>query len=275
MVVGFLDGRVGSGSEPLLSAEDAGVMYGEGVFETVLVHAGEPRDLAAHLARLANSARMLAFEIPEESDWHTGIRAVLQAWDGSDQVLRLVATRGSAGAGPTCYVTGTPVPETPVRQRVEGVSVLLLDRGFDGATAAVAPWLLTGAKTLSYAVHRAALRHAQANGADDVIFLGSDGAVLEGATSTVVVVRGHTLLTPPAGGVLDSITTARLIRAVRVAGWTTAYQRLTPEDLSTADGVFLISSVRLVAPVLSIDGLPRTGADLAPELLDQLGYPGP
>ena len=49
------------------------------------------------------------------------------------------------------------------------------------------PWLLAGAKTLSYAVNMAALRHAERHGAGDVIFVSSDGYVLEGPRSTVVI----------------------------------------------------------------------------------------
>ena len=78
--------------------------------------------------------------------------------------------------------------------------VLLLDRGFSAAEAEAAPWLLAGAKTLSYGVNMAALRYAAEHDADDVIFVGSDGAVLEAPTASVVVARGRTLLTPPSAG---------------------------------------------------------------------------
>ena len=219
------------------------------------MQAGEPRDLPEHLARLTASARMMDFEVPDDDAWLRGVEAVLGAGGETDLTLRLVATRGPAGGSPTCFVTGAPVAETVVRQRTEGVAVLLLDRGYAASEAVAAPWLLTGAKTLSYAVNMAALRHAHGNGADDVIFVGSDGAVLEGATSTVVVLRDRTLLTPPLNGVLETASPwCGLIRAAQADGWAAAYQPLTPDDLNTADGVFLVSSVRLVTPVVSIDG---------------------
>jgi len=276
MLVSLLDGRLVPSTAPLLRPDDAGVIRGDGIFETTLVVGGIPRDLDEHLERLGASAKMTDLVLPDAEAWQPGIAAVLGAWTGSDMVLRLIATRGPDHEGPTCYVTGATVSEIAERQRTEGVRTLLLDRGFSGSAAAAAPWLLAGAKTLSYAVNMAALRHAAAHDADDVIFVGSDGAVLEAPTASVVIARGHTLLTPPVAGVLAGITVLRLFRAARQAGWTTAFQPLVPADLAAADGVWLASSVRLLAPVLSIDGVPRTDAGLTVpmlRLLDCLDVP--
>ena len=271
-LIGLLDGRLVPSNEPLLRPDDAGVTRGDGVFETTLVVDGQVRDLDEHLARLARSAQLADLDLPADAAWKRGIEAVVDAWAGSGMALRLIATRGPEHGSPTCYVTGFPVSAAAVAQRRSGVRVLLLDRGLSGPDAAASPWLLTGAKTLSYAINMAALRYAAAHDADDVIFVGSDGGVLEAPTATVVVARGRRLLTPPLDGVLDSITTARLLGAARAAGWETAYQRLTVEDLADADGVWLVSSVRLLAPVVSIDGVPRSDAGLTGVLLGLLDF---
>ena len=77
---------------------------------------------------------------------------------------------------------------------------MLLDRGYDSDVAERAPWLLLGAKTLSYAVNMAALRYARKHGADDVIFTSSDGRVLEGPTSTVLLAHVEQTKAPAAHG---------------------------------------------------------------------------
>ena len=71
--------------------------------------------------------------------------------------------------------------------RTDGVAAMTLARGLPAEGAADMPWLLAGAKTLSYAVNMAALRHAERHGAGDVIFVSSEGYVLEGPRSTVVI----------------------------------------------------------------------------------------
>ena len=152
--------------------------------------------------------------------------------------------------------------------------MLLLDRGFAGVDAGKAPWLLAGAKTLSYAVNMAALRYARDNCAEDVIFLGSDGALLEAPTATVVAAFGDTLVTPAPEGVLDSITVRRLFAAARENDWHTKYRQMTAAELRRADGVWLASSVRLLAPVIAIDGTDLAPTRLTGRIAALLGVPG-
>ncbi len=274
-VAALLDGTPVDPRRPFLRPDDLGVLRGEGVFETTLVVDGLPRDLDEHLVRLAVSAEMTGIVVPPPDRWRSGVGAVIEAWSGGrEMVLRLVASRGPEHAGePVCYLLGTSLPVSSVRQRRSGVRVLLLDRGFTGDAARSAPWLLAGAKTLSYGVNMAALRYAREHDADDVIFLGSDGAVLEAPTASVVLARGRTLLTPPDDGILAGITVRRLFRAAHAAGWSAHTAPLVTADLHVADGLWLASSARLLAPVVAIDGRPRSNGGLTDELAALLDMP--
>jgi 4-amino-4-deoxychorismate lyase len=275
-VVALLDGTLIDPGEPLLRPDDLGVLRGEGVFETTLVVDGQPRDLDEHLVRLAVSAQMTRMVVPPPDEWRRGVQAAVAGWAGGrEMVLRLVASRGpEPAAEPVCYLLGAPLPVSSARQRRSGVRVLLLDRGFTADAAPAAPWLRAGAKTLSYGVNMAALRYAREHGADDVIFLGSDGAVLEAPTSTVVVARGRVLITPPVDGILAGITVRRLFRVAAAAGWRTRTEQLAAADLHVADGVWLASSARLLAPVAAVDGRPRSDGGLTAELAQLLDVPG-
>lgn len=268
-IVALLDGTLLDPDAPLLRADDLGVLRGDGIFETVLVVDGEPLELDAHLARLARSARMLDLPEPDAGAWRACAAAVAAAWTGGpEMVLKLVVTRGVEGRGvegragaPTAFATGGPVAAAVLAQRRDGIAVVTLARGFAPDLAAAAPWLLIGAKTLSYGVNMAALRHAASVGADDVVFTATDGSVLEGPTSTVVVAHGRLLRTPPVeAGVLPGTTQGALFRAAPGAGWTVRVEPLAVADLRSADGLWLASSVRLLTRVHTLDGVP-----LAPE----------
>lgn len=274
-LVALLDGSLPQPGSPLLRPDDLGVLRGEGVFETTLVVDGVPRDLDDHLARLAISAEMTGLVVPPPSAWRRGIDGLVGAWSGDRQmVMRLVASRGPQDATePVSYILGSALSPVSIRQRSTGVRVLLLDRGFTAQSAKDAPWLLAGAKTLSYGVNMAALRYAGEHGADDVIFLGSDGAVLEAPTASVVVALDRTLITPPQDGILDGITVRRLLRAAGEAGWSTGTAVLTRDQLMASDGVWLASSARLLAPVTAIDDEKLAGTDLTGELAALLEVP--
>jgi len=270
-VLVFLDpaypaGRVADASKPQLMATDLGATRGDGVFESMLAVDGHARKVDMHLERMASSAAALQLDFPAPQVWETAIATALAEFarlhGDVPAVVKLMLTRGPEGAGiPTAWVAASPVPESTGRQREEGLDVLLLDRGYDSSVAERAPWLLLGAKTLSYAVNMAAIRFAKQHGADDVIFTSADGKVLEGPTSTVVLAVVEdgvkTLLTPELeSGILPGTTQSALFAAAEKEGWQLGYGPLEPAHLMQADGVWLISSIRLLAPVKSIDGNP-------------------
>lgn len=286
-VLVFLDpafdgGRVADASKPQLMATDLGATRGDGVFESLLAVGGRPRKIQAHLTRLAGSARLLELDIPAEDAWRRAVETAIGEYRrqdpalaadgdaaGDEVVVKLLVTRGPEGAAaPTCWVQASAPSAAGRRQRETGIDVILLDRGYDSEVGERAPWLLLGAKTLSYAVNMAALRHAHRHGADDVIFTSADGRVLEGPTSTVLLAHLETsddgaggvrtirrLITPQLdSGILPGTSQGALFTAAKAAGWELGYGPLEPKDLLDADAVWLISSIRLLAPVNHIDG---------------------
>ena len=253
-----LDHEVRDADAPLLHADDLGAVRGDGVFETLLVRGGNVLQLEAHLARLTMSARALGLPAQDLDDWRLAVELAAEQWSGDGEgAMRLVLTRGrEIGGEPTAYVTVAPLPDRVARVRDEGVSVMTLERGYSVDLGTSAPWLLLGAKTLSYATNMAALRYAGVHGADDVIFVSSEDRVLEGPRSTVVIARDKTLITPPLEqGILPGTTQKALFEVAGSKGFRCEYTPLRPADLITADGVWLISSITLAARVRRLDGL--------------------
>jgi len=245
---------VGDGSN-VLSVFDQGPARGDGVFETIGVVGRHPQSVEAHLERLVASARALDLPAPNLAQWRVAIeRAVGALPETRQSAIRLVLTRGSADGTPTAWISATPAASA-FPERETGISVVLLDRGLASDVQDRSPWLLAGAKTLSYAVNMASLREAHRRGADDVLFVSSDGFVLEGPTSTLVARIDGTYVTPPASsGILAGTTQLALWEHLDEAGLPNEYRMLTPEQLLGAEAVWLLSSVRLAAPVTAIDG---------------------
>lgn len=257
-------------SRPHLSVLDAGPVRGDGIFETFSLANGRPQSLELHLARFAASARALDLPEPTLAVWRDAIFAVASHFADVDEAwLKIVLTRGveagpaatgsaPEGTAPTGWVYATLSPDFTAA-RTEGVRVAVLDRGVRSDVAASSPWLLAGAKTLSYAVNRAAQREAVRRGADDVVFVSSDGLLLEGPTSTLVIRQDNRLITPPASlGILAGTTQADLFEAAPLWGLATAIEPLRASDLVAADAAWLVSSVRHAAPIRAVDGSPLT-----------------
>ena len=253
--------RMADADAPQLTVTDLAATRGDGIFETASLVEGNVQALDAHLERLAESAQMLQLPAPELPVWREAVLAVGAALTAAGTVegsIKFVLTRGVEGAGvPTGWVFGMDAPDFS-RDRTEGIRIVLLDRGFRHDVPQTSPWLLAGAKTLSYAVNRAALREAARRGADDVLFVSSDGYLLEGAVSNLLLRRGNQLITPRVDlGILAGTTQADLYTWAEAEGFVTGYELLTPADLESADAAWLVSSVRHVAPVRAVDGVER------------------
>jgi 4-amino-4-deoxychorismate lyase len=246
-------------SVPHVSVLDLAPTRGDGIFEALGITKGMPHAIEAHLRRFASSAAKLDLPAPDIHAWRAAIDAVIAELDtDSESLVKLVMSRGIEGdpeARPTGWVYGWPAADFSAA-RTNGISVVTLDRGYRHDVEQTSPWLLAGAKTLSYAVNRAVMREAARRGADDVIFVSSDGFVLEGPSSSVVFRRGNTLLTPGTGlGILEGTTQGDLFQWAAEKGMQTGFELLTPTDLVKADALWLVSSGRQAAAVRAIDGV--------------------
>ena len=259
-----LDGTAHDSGRPLLFGDDLAAVRGDGAFETLLVRDGRACLVESHLKRLVQSAAMLELPEPDLVGWRRAIHIAVDHWSSQtadEGALRLVYSRGrESGSDPTAYLTINPLPQRVHDSRRDGVAAVLLDRGMPSSGVDAMPWLLAGAKTLSYAVNMAALREGARRGADDVVFVSSDGHILEGPRSTVVIATtgaegNPCLLTPPPWyPILRGTTQQALFEVARSAGYDCDFQALRPTDLVGAQGVWLVSSITLAARVHTLDG---------------------
>lgn len=277
-VVAILGVGVVPADTPILRADDLGALRGDGIFETMHIREGRAWLLDRHLDRMAVSAHRMELALPDRGSLARLAEATLAAWpDPVEGMLRLVCTRGleEHDGDVTVFATASPVPAALRQARHDGVAVITASLGFPAALRSTAPWLLGGAKTLSYAVNMASQRWARSVGADDVLWISGDGYALEAPTSTLVWLDSSTLCTVPAEhtGILAGTTARWLLDHARSLGWTTAERMITPVDLARTDGAWFTSSVRGVAAIRALDGtkMPHLD-DVTGRIRDLLGY---
>ncbi len=270
-VIVTLDGAIQPPGTPLLHADDLAAVRGDGIFETLLVRDGGACLVESHLQRLTQSARSMELPEPDLPRWRHAIDVATKQWvsgTADEGAMRLIYSRGrEGGSDPTAYVMVNPVADRVTAARRDGVAAITLNRGLPADGIDAMPWLLAGAKTLSYAINMAVLRHAARQGAGDVIFVSSDGYILEGPRSTVVIATeagadgNPCLLTPPPWyPILRGTTQQALFEVARANGYDCDFRGLRIADLHAAQGIWLISSMTLAARVHTLDGrrLPRS-----------------
>ncbi|WP_082984618.1 aminodeoxychorismate lyase [Mycobacterium sp. 1245499.0] len=275
-----LDGEIRSPDAPLLHADDLAAVRGDGVFETLLVRDGRACLIEPHLQRLTQSAALTDLPAPDLPRWRSAVEAATRQWcadNAEEGAMRLIYSRGrEGGSAPTAYVMVNAVPDRVTAVRRGGLAAITLDRGLPAIGVDAMPWLLAGAKTLSYAVNMAALRHAARQGAGDVIFVSTDGYILEGPRSTVVIATAPEtpedhpcLLTPPPWyPILRGTTQQALFEVARDKGYDCDYRALRVADMVAAQGVWLISSMTLAARVHTLDGRALPPAPMAAEFAE-------
>lgn len=265
----FLLAVLGEGVMPantrVCHADDLGLTRGDGVFDATRVLTepdGTSRvdHLDEHLSRFFRSIAGVDGPTPDLDAWRHLIEDALRYWRiPGEAVLKLIHTNGreTVPGPPTELLTITPLSESAIEER-EGVDALCLSCGMPSDAFTDAPWLLGGVKTLSYAVNVAATRYAHSQGADEVIFTSTDGHLLEGPTSGLIVAAADRLWTTPTGatGILDSITVNVILEAAEDDGMQTSTRLMRREEALRSQGVWLASSIRGVVPVLSLDGEP-------------------
>ncbi|REJ05935.1 aminodeoxychorismate lyase [Microbacterium bovistercoris] len=246
--------RIVDASAPALSVGELSTQRGDGVFESIGVVDGHAQEVEAHVQRLAHSAELCELPAPNLEQWRQAVAVAAAECPKGEAVVKLILSRGvEHGPTPTAWATAAKAGDFTA-PRTAGIRVVTLDRGYDIAAAERAPWLLLGAKTLSYAVNMAAVREAHRRGADDAIFLSSDGFVLEAPTASLILRFGDRFVTPaPSGGILHGTTQLSVYEHLAEQGFDAGYAQIPASDLAKADAAWLVSSIRLAAPITAID----------------------
>ncbi len=237
-------------TEPVIRADDEGLLRGRAAFETLRVYSGRPFRLEAHLDRLTASAASIGLPAVERRRLQVLVALVLPKANRGEASLRLVWTAGPAGGIPSALALLNEIPEWIEHARERGASAVSLL-----GVRASAPWLLPGVKSTSYAVNMAAEAEARRRGVDEALFVDVDGIVLEGTVTNVWWRAGDTLYTPSLDlGILAGVTRATLMELAPGCGYAVEEGAYALEQLLAAEEAFTSSSVREVMPLVDVDG---------------------
>lgn len=231
-------------------ADDRGLHYGDGLFETILVRGGQPRFLEAHLARLASGCARLAIPFRAESALRAEVAAAC-ARAPNLAVLKIIVTRGSAtrrGYAPDAEVPRRIVSlfDTPplAPELRNGVDLI-----YATGTVAEHPGY-AGIKHLSRLDSVWALGEARAVAAFDAVLRTAAGNLVSGAMTNLFVVLEGKVRTPRVDRAgVAGILRQMVLRECPALGIAAEEGDLTPAELAAADEMFITNARIGVVPV--------------------------
>lgn len=238
-----------------LSSHDRGLLYGDGVFETLAVSGAQPRFWRRHVRRLQEGCRRLLIPFPEADRLLDEARRLIA---GSEScVLKLIITRGPGGHGyrtppdvqPTRILQLLPWPgSVPVHGEVSGAAVCLCKQRLG-----INP-VLAGIKHLNRLEQVLARQEWDDPDIHEGLLRDPSGHVIEGTMSNLFVVKGSTLLTPDltrcgVAGVMRSVV---MDLAERLAV-ETVVREIRLVELEAGDELFLTNSLIGIRPIVRLE----------------------
>jgi 4-amino-4-deoxychorismate lyase len=244
----LVDGEI---SDRILSA-DRGFQYGDGLFETIAIRAGECRFFNEHFERLVAGCGRLGIPAPPEAEL---LADVHELSDGLEHgTLKIILTRGAGQRGYRAPEPCRPTrivgvqSTTPASAPISGVCVRYC------ATTISRNVLLAGMKTLNRLEQVMARSEWATPEIAEGLMLDDQGHVICGTMSNLFVVRAGELCTPDLSecgihGIMRRIT----ISAARSEGIAVRETALTKADIAGADDIFLTNSLIGIWPVNQLE----------------------
>jgi len=252
----FLNGSLVPKQKAKISIEDRGLLYGDGVFETMRSYEGKVFRLDRHLKRLFDSLTLLRLPMPyQQKEIGEAIYGTLKANQLHEAYIRLTVTRGEGGRGidlpekpsPTIIIVAKEFVPYPSHLYREG-----LRTGIAEIKQISSP--LNQTKSLNFLHNILARIEAKQRGLNEVILINSNGFVSEGTVSNIFMIKNGTLITPDKeSGILSGITRNTVIELAIHEGIGVEERKVNPSELMEADEVFLTNTLMEIMPVTEIE----------------------
>lgn len=265
----YFQGKIVDQSHARVSANDHGLLYGLGLFETFRTFNGNPFLLEEHLQRMQTGCESyqihpppdsLLSEKPPHSRLREVVRELLRQNHLPEAVFRFTVTAGEAPPGlplapyshPTEMIHLRPLPP-PLPE--EGQRIHVLD------TSRRDPEVSPRPKSTHYANSLAGhweLRQRPTRPGDEGLMLTQDGRIAEGIVSNIFLLNSHGLQTPAlSAGILPGITRQKVLHLAAELKIPAQETDLGLCDLTDADAIFTTNSVRGIVPVAEVFAVSR------------------
>jgi len=258
-LVVYIDGKFYPKSQAKVSVYDHGLLYGDGVFEGIRAYDGLVFKLKEHIERLYKCAHTIMMRIPiAQKQMIEAVVKTLKRNKLNNSYIRLVVTRGVGDLG----LDPRKCPKATVIIITEPMIALHSNDKKEKGITAMITWVKRDpvdatsheVKSLNYLNSILAKIESNAAGVDEAICLDKTGFVCEGVAENIFIVKDSTVITPPTStGALPGITRNAIMELADKLGYVVVERNMTPNEVFTADEVFLTGTAAEVTPVREVN----------------------
>jgi D-alanine transaminase len=255
MEIAYLNGKFLPKNEIMISPDDRGFLFADGIYEVIRWYEGFFYDITSHVTRLKRSLRELRINW-DNSDLFPSIAFDLikqNNLENQPALVYLQVTRGAAKRThffPSPEVTPTVYANawgfTPDNQSKDsGIKVMLKEE---------IRWSRCDIKSVALLPNTLSFQEAYENGLQECIFI-RNGLLTEGSHSNIFFVIDGTLFTyPESNHILSGVTRKNVLRIAEEAGIKIREEALPENRLRFVQEAFITNTSAEVTPVTYIGG---------------------
>ncbi|MFC1621457.1 branched-chain-amino-acid transaminase [Candidatus Omnitrophota bacterium] len=254
----YINGEYFDKKNAKVSVFDHGFLYGDGVFEGIRSYDRLVFRLNEHIDRLYESAHGIMMKIHiSKKEMVKAVIDTLKINSLDDAYIRLIVTRGVGDLGldprkcknASIIIITDKIQLYPEKLYKEGLKIITVPTPRNTPEA-----LNPQIKSLNYLNNILAKIEAVNNGYEEALMLTSSGYVAECTGDNIFIVKGDSLITPPAYlGILKGITRDAVMGIAKKLGFDAREDVLTRHNLFTADECFLTGTAAEIIPVVSVE----------------------
>lgn len=228
------------------SVFDRGLLYGDGLFDTVRIYGGKFFRLGAHIKRLYEGLKVLGIQIPYSRDeMEIFTRELAITNQINEGFARIVVSRGEGFLG--FSPRGSVTPHVAICARERHVELRKKE------VWKLMPWKQPVSpiplKSLSYLHNVLAKKGAEKAGYDDAILFDAKGNTVEATSSNLFLMNDGHLITPHLStGCLPGITRSEVIKVAKSEGFKVSEKVFGLKECKQAEAIFLTNSLLEIVP---------------------------
>lgn len=244
----FKEGR------PVISSDHPGLLYGDGIFETMRVHHGKIINSSYHFKRLINSLKILDYQFPSgiKSRLNKNLRALIDKYPEEKFLrIRLSVFRSqsyfSAEKSTIDFIIEA-FPLTVIHFNSSGLRATIYRSSTKGTGE------LSNLKNNNYLLNLQATKFARENNKDESILLNSFGRIIETAIANIYFIEGGKIFTPALDeGCVAGTIRSWLMKNVSKINLSINETQCDIDRLLSADEIFITNAIKWIEPISYIE----------------------